>query len=48
VASSKPLADNIILDVNNKNEILGIEMIGPRPEELKEFRPKAKILAGAS
>jgi len=48
VASSKPLADNIILDVNNKNEILGIEIIGPRPEDLKEFKPKAKILAETS
>ena len=44
VTSSRPLADNIILDVNSKNEILGIEIIGPRPEDLKEFKPKAKIL----
>ncbi len=45
VASSKPLADNLILDLNGKNELIGIEIIGPRPEDLKEFRPKARILA---
>ncbi len=43
VATSTPLADNIILDLNKKNELLGIEIIGPRPEDLKEF----KILARA-
>ncbi len=45
VATSRPLADNIILDLNKKNELLGIEIIGPRPEDLKEFKLKAKILA---
>ena len=45
VATSRPLADNIILDLNKKNELLGIEIIGPRPEALKEFKPKAKIIA---
>jgi uncharacterized protein YuzE len=47
VATSKPLADNIILDLNKRNELLGIEIIGPRPEDLKEFKPRAKILARA-
>jgi uncharacterized protein YuzE len=45
VAKSRPLADNIVLDLNAKNELLGIEIIGPRPEDLTEFRPKAKIIA---
>ncbi len=45
VAKSRPLADNIILDLNAKNELLGIEIIGPRPEDLREFKPKAKIIA---
>ena len=45
VASSRPLADNIILDLNAKNELLGIEIIGPRPEDLREFKPRAKIVA---
>lgn len=45
VAKSRPLADNIILDLNAKNELLGIEIIGPRPEDLREFRPRAKIVA---
>jgi uncharacterized protein YuzE len=40
VAKSKPLADNIILDLNDKNDFLGIEIIGPRPEDLREFKPK--------
>ena len=47
VAISRPLADNILLDLNKKNELLGIEIIGPRPEDLKEFKPKAKILTRA-
>jgi uncharacterized protein YuzE len=45
VAKSRPLADNIILDLNSKNELLGIEIIGPKPEDLREFKPRAKILA---
>ncbi|MGO9645047.1 MAG: DUF2283 domain-containing protein [Candidatus Bathyarchaeia archaeon] len=47
VVTSTPLADNIILDLNKKNELLGIEIIGPRPEDLNEFKPKAKNLARA-
>jgi Protein of unknown function (DUF2283) len=47
VTTSRPLADNIILDLNKKNELLGIEIIGPKPEDLKEFKPKAKIIARA-
>lgn len=34
VVTSRPLADNIILDLNGKNELLGIEIIGPKPEDL--------------
>jgi uncharacterized protein YuzE len=45
VAKTKPLADNVILDLNANDELLGIEIIGPRPEDLKEFKPKAKILS---
>lgn len=45
VAKSRPLADNIILDLNAKNELLGIEIIGPKPEDLREFKPRAKIIA---
>jgi hypothetical protein len=47
VSTNRLLSDNIILDLNKKNEFLGIEIIGPRPEDLKEFRPKSKILARA-
>lgn len=42
VASSRPLADNLILDLNRRNEILGIEIIGPRPEDLKTFNQRRK------
>ena len=45
VAQSKPLADNLVLDLNSKNELLGIEIIGPKPEDVKEFKPRAKIIA---
>jgi uncharacterized protein YuzE len=48
VALSKPLADNLIVDLNGRNEILGVEIIGPSPEDLGAFRPKAKILTATS
>jgi len=48
VASSKPLADNIILDLNRKNEVLGIEIIGPKPEDVEAFKPKARTLTRMS
>lgn len=38
VSTNRPLADNIILDLNKKNGLLGIEVIGPRPEGFKEFK----------
>ena len=48
VASSKPLADNLVLDLNGRNEILGVEIVGPTPEDLGAFRPKAKILTATA
>lgn len=48
VASSKPLADNIILDLNREKGILGIEIVGSRPEDLKGFKPKARIVGRTS
>lgn len=42
LVTSRPLADNIILDLNGKNELLGIEIIRPKPEDLKEFKPKPR------
>jgi uncharacterized protein YuzE len=42
------LADNIILDLNRKNEVLGIEIIGPKPEDVEAFKPKARILTRMS
>ena len=44
VAFTRPLADNLTVDLNRNNEILGVEVIGPRPEDLQAFKPKAKIL----
>ena len=38
------MADNLILDLNRKNEILGIEVIGPKREDLMTFKPKARII----
>jgi len=34
VAKSRLLGDNIVLDLDGKNEILGIQVIGPRPKTL--------------
>jgi uncharacterized protein YuzE len=41
VISSEPLADNMILDVDEKGKLLGLELLLP-----KEIRPetKAKLL----
>ena len=41
VASSEPIADNMILDVDTKGELLGLELLLP-----KEIKPdvKARLL----
>ncbi len=46
VATSMPLADNIILDLNKKNELLGIEIIGPKPEDPKNSNQKLRSSRG--
>jgi len=31
VAESEPISDNLILDLNHKKEIIGVEVLGPAP-----------------
>lgn len=31
VAESEPISDNLILDLNKKGEIIGVEILGPKP-----------------
>ena len=40
VAKSKPLADNIILDLNAKNELLGIEVSDLSQKTLENLNQK--------
>ena len=44
VAESEPVSDNVIIDLDDKDRILGIEILGSNPIDLKRF-PRAKVLA---
>jgi len=37
VAESEPLSDNVIIDINHKGEILGIEILGSEPIDIDKF-----------
>jgi uncharacterized protein YuzE len=37
VAETEPVSDNIILDLNKKGEIIGIEILGPTQIDIKSF-----------
>ena len=41
VAESEPISDNLILDLNRKGEIIGVEVLGPKPIDVKVF-PSSK------
>jgi uncharacterized protein YuzE len=45
VAESEPVSDNVILDLNKKGEILGIEVLGPIPIDTAKFSNLTKIIA---
>lgn len=42
---SEPLSDNLILDLNRKKEIIGIEMLGPTPIDVKRFSIPIKVIS---
>lgn len=45
VAESEPISDNLILDLNKRGEILGIEVHGPTPIDTTRFSHPIKIIA---
>ena len=51
VAESEPISDNLILDLNKKREIIGVEVLGPAPIDVASFFHPVKIVtkkAGSS
>jgi uncharacterized protein YuzE len=37
VAESEPLSDNVIVDINQEGDILGIEILGLKPMDSSKF-----------
>ena len=37
VAESEPISDNLILDLNKRGEIIGVEVLGPTPIDVTKF-----------
>lgn len=44
VAESEPISDNLILDLNRKGEIIGVEVLGPTPIDVTKFSHPIKIV----
>ena len=44
VAESEPISDNLILDLNEKGEIIGVEVLGPAPIDVTRFSHPVKIV----
>jgi len=45
---SEPLSDNLILDLDGKKDIIGIEMLGPTPIDVKKFSIPIKVISRKS
>ena len=43
VEESEPISDNVILDLNRKGEIIGMEILGRAPIDLTKFSHPIKI-----
>lgn len=44
VAESEPISDNLILDIDGKGEIVGVEILGPKPLDLRKISTPVKII----
>ena len=44
VAESEPISDNLILDLNRKGEIIGVEVLGPKPIDVSKFSHPVKVI----
>jgi len=45
VAESEPISDNLILDLNHKKEIVGLEILGPASIDPSKFSLPIKIVS---
>jgi len=45
VTESEPISDNLILDLNHKKEIVGLEVLGPTPIDPTKFSLPIKIVS---
>ena len=45
VVESEPVSDNLILDLNDKKEIIGVEVLGPAPIDVSKFSLPVKIVS---
>jgi len=45
VVESEPISDNLILDLNNKKEIIGVEVLGPASIDISKFSPSVKMVS---
>lgn len=45
VVESEPVSDNLILDLNDKREIIGLEVLGPAPIDVSKFSLPVKIVS---
>jgi len=44
VAESEPISDNLILDLNKRGEIIGVEVLGPTPIDVTKISHPIKII----
>jgi uncharacterized protein YuzE len=44
VAESEPISDNLILDLNEKREIIGVEILGPSRIDVRKFSIPVKVV----
>ena len=42
---SEPISDNIIIDLNRKKEIVGVEVLGPSPIDTSKFSLPVKVIS---
>jgi len=45
VVGSEPISDNLILDLDEKREIIGVEVLGPKPIDVSKFSLPVKIIS---
>jgi len=45
VVESEPVSDNLILDLDEKKEIIGVEVLGPAPIDISKFSLPVKIVS---